>query len=128
LPIVRIGLAEASRFPKEVRHVYTEPVLKGNLVLADLLEKQSKAGNIRSLEYPFLTAKAFMGMLIFRILTQELLGGKEITPIKREDWINEAVRIFLEGLVIDANKLDDRDCGMPVTHIQRLLTGLLSAG
>jgi hypothetical protein len=71
-------------------------VLKGNLVLADLLDKQSKAGNIRSLENPILTAKAVMEMLMFHILTQQLLGSKEITPIKREDWINEVLRIFLK--------------------------------
>jgi len=104
LPIIKIGLAEASRFPKEARQVYQESVLKGNLVLADLLEKQSRAGAIRSLEDPFLTASAFIGMLMFHILTQELLDGKEIKPIEREEWINEVVRIFLEGLVIDANK------------------------
>jgi AcrR family transcriptional regulator len=101
LSIVKIGLADASRFPEGARLVYQESVLKGNLILADLLEKRSKSGNIRPLENPFLTARAFMGMLMFHVLTQEVLGGKEITPIKREDWINESVHVFLDGLVTD---------------------------
>jgi hypothetical protein len=103
LPIVKIGLADASRFPQGARQVYQETVLKGNLILADLLEKKSRCGQIRPLENPFLTARAFMGMLMFYILTQDILSGKDLTRISSEDWINEIVRIFLDGLVANTN-------------------------
>jgi len=103
LPIVRIALADASRFPEGARQMYQESVLKGNLILADLLEKQSKSGNIRTLGNPFLTARAFMGMLVFHILTQDVLGGKDITPIKQKTWVDEVIRIFLDGMMTNTN-------------------------
>jgi hypothetical protein len=102
-PLVKIRLADTSRFPEGARLVDQESVLKGNWILADLLEKHSDSGDIRSLENPFLTARAFMGMLMFHVLTQDVLGGKDITPIDREDWIDEVVRIFPDGLMIDPN-------------------------
>ena len=32
------------------------------------------------------------------VLSQEMLGGKKYTPIKREDWVRVAVSILLQGI------------------------------
>jgi hypothetical protein len=42
-----------------------------------------------------------MGMLMFHVLTQDVPGSKDLTTIDREDWIDEVVRIFPDGLKID---------------------------
>lgn len=98
LPIFRLVIADAFHFPVRARQMYRQITLKGNQVLADFLAKQSRAGIIRPLKDPFLTGRAFMGLLMTYTLTQEILGGKDITPIRREDWIQEVIRVFLEGV------------------------------
>lgn len=98
LPIYRIVIADSYHFPERARQVYCEVILKGNQALADFLEGQSIAGVIRPLPDPFLTARTFLGLLSTHILSQEILGGKEITPIDEDAWIEEIIRVFLEGV------------------------------
>ncbi len=97
-PLFRLVVADAYRFPVQAEHVYNNLILKGNQMVADLLTAQSKAGKIRQLESPLITARIFMGMLLIYMLSQEVLGGKKYTPIKRDEWVKEAVRIFLDGV------------------------------
>lgn len=108
LPIFRLVIADAARFPDYARQAYREVVLKGNQLLADFLEKQGQAGKIRALKDPFLTARAFMGMLMTYIFSQEILGGKDITPICREAWIEEVLRVFLESLNPECEEAEKR--------------------
>jgi AcrR family transcriptional regulator len=98
LPIYRIAIADSYYFPDLIRVVYSEVILIGNQALADFLVRQSEAGVIRPLANPFLTARTFMGLLSTHILSQEILGGKEITPISDEAWIEEIIQIYLEGV------------------------------
>lgn len=53
---------------------------------------------IRPLENPFLTARAFIGMLMTHLVAQEILGGKNIKPITKEAWIQECIRIFMASI------------------------------
>ena len=98
LPIIRLVLTDGYRHPDHAEQVYRDIVLKGNKLFADYLSAQSKAGRIRLLDNPLLTAYAFGGLLIDYVMTQELLGGKKFTPIKVEDWVREAVQVFLKGV------------------------------
>jgi AcrR family transcriptional regulator len=98
LTFFRLAITDAFHFPEHARQIYREIILKGNQALADFLDEQSKAGILRPLQSPFLTARAFMGLLMTYTLSQEILGGKEISPIQHEEWIQEALSIFLEGV------------------------------
>jgi len=98
LPVFRLVLTDAHRFPAQAEQVYREIILRGNEMLATYLSAQAKAGRTRPLDDPFLTARAFIGMLTIYVLSQEVLGGKRFTPIERETWIREVVRLFLEGV------------------------------
>jgi AcrR family transcriptional regulator len=97
-PLFRLVVADAYRFPVQAEHVYNNLILKGNQMVAELLSAQSRAGKIRKLESPLITARILIGMLLIYVLSQEVLGGKKYTPIKREEWVKETVRIFLEGV------------------------------
>ncbi len=98
LALFRVVISDAFHFPELARQVYTTIILKANQVLADYLAQLSAAGRIRPLADPFLTARFLMGMLMTYTLSQEILGGKEVTPISRQDWIDEMVRIFIESI------------------------------
>ena len=79
-------------------------------MLANYLDQQSKAGVVRPLINPFLTARAFMGLLNTHTLLQELLGGKAVTPIEREDWIRETLCIFMKGINQKPESAEPLDC------------------
>jgi AcrR family transcriptional regulator len=103
LPLIRMALADGIRFPDCAEQVYRESILKGNLILADYLEKQSKAGKIRPLKNPFLTAKVFMGMMMYHIMTQEVMGGKNILAISQNEWIDEVIQIFCTSMGVNTS-------------------------
>jgi AcrR family transcriptional regulator len=100
-PLFRLVLADAHRYPVHAEHVYNNYILKANKMCADFLTVQSKAGRIRTLESPLVTARCFMGMLIIYYLSQGILGGKKFMPIDHKVWVKEAVRLFLEGVQIN---------------------------
>ena len=96
--ILRLAVAEAYRFPERAEHLFESTFLKANRLLADFLAARAESGEIRSLDSPLIVARCFQGTLMTYVLSQELLGGKHFTPIRREDWVREAVRLFLEGV------------------------------
>ncbi len=98
LPVIRLVLSDGHRAPAHAEQLYRDVILKGNKMLAAFLAAQAKAGKIRQLDHPFLTARAFMGMLMIYVTTQEMLGGKHFTSIKQEAWVREVVRLFLDGI------------------------------
>lgn len=98
LPVIRLVLSDGYRSPAHAEQLYHDVILQGNKLLAAFLAAQAKAGKIRPLDNPFLTDRAFMGMLMIYVLTQEMLGGKHFTSIKQEAWVREVVRLFLDGV------------------------------
>ncbi|NPV85725.1 MAG: TetR/AcrR family transcriptional regulator [Anaerolineae bacterium] len=98
LPILRLAIAEACRFPNHVSRVYQEIIQRGVEMLANYLTRLSQKGVIRALDNPHMTARAFMGLLSSYVMTQELLGGSRVAPVERALWIEEGIRLFVEGI------------------------------
>lgn len=98
LPVLRLAIAEACRFPNHVSKVYQEIIQRGVEMLANYLTRLSQKGAIRVLDNPHLTARAFMGLLSSYVMTQELLGGNRVVPMERTLWIKESIRLFIEGI------------------------------
>jgi len=98
LPIIHLVLSDGHRSPAHAEQLYQDVILKGNKLLAAYLAAQAKVGRIRKLDNPFLTARAFLGMLMIYLMTQEMLGGKHFTSIKPEAWVREVVQLFLDGI------------------------------
>jgi len=100
-PLFHLVLADAHRYPVQAERVYNNFILKANRMCAEFLTAQSKAGRIRELESPLITARCFMGMLIVYYLSQGILGGNKFLPIDHKVWVKEAVRLFLEGVQVN---------------------------
>lgn len=77
LHIYTVAMENAIGFPECAKQIYQEIVLKGNLILSKYLEKQAKLGYIYPLENSFLASRAFIGMLLSHVITQEIFGGKK---------------------------------------------------
>ena len=91
-------LSEWNNLP-EMERLYREEVLpKANLQLAALLEQGMAAGAVRRAN-PIIAARCLLGMFFVFVLTQEVLGAKEVTPMAKEDIVDTIVTIFFRGLL-----------------------------
>jgi AcrR family transcriptional regulator len=94
-----LALSDVHRFPATETHVYHQYVLRVNDMLASYLDAQARAGRIRALDDPFLTARVFMGMIASYFLIQEVIGARFYTPVQQEVWAHEAVERFVNGIM-----------------------------
>jgi len=101
MPVFRLLLTAAYQFPEVGDDLYENAFLKVNRMLASILERQQQAGTVRSLPSPLITARCLQGMLMMYILSQDVLNGRKFTPIDKEDWVRESVRLFLHGVLPD---------------------------
>lgn len=103
LPFIKMVMADGIRFPLCAEQVYRESILKSNMILAEYLDKQSQSGRIRPLDNPFLTAKVFIGMMMYHVMTQEIMAGKNVLAISQEDWVKEIIQIFCTSMGVNDN-------------------------
>ena len=98
MAIIRIVLLEGGRFLDEPSEVYTQSALKGNMELASYFQEQLEMGRLRETVNPFLTARAFMGLMMTHLMLQEGIGGKHVTSVSEEAWIREIVNLVIAGI------------------------------
>jgi AcrR family transcriptional regulator len=62
------------------------------------LQKRIEAGTFRSLDTA-IAARAFVGMVLVFVLSQEILPGRKVLPMSYEEIAREIVQLFLYGAV-----------------------------
>jgi AcrR family transcriptional regulator len=62
------------------------------------LQKRIEAGTFRSLDTA-IAARAFVGMVLVFVLSQEILPGRKVIPMSYEEIAREIVQLFLYGAV-----------------------------
>jgi AcrR family transcriptional regulator len=81
--------------------LFTEQVgLRTYHSLADYLERWMKRGQLRKQD-ALAAAQCLFGMLWFFLLSQELMGGKELHPLSDEAVISTVAQMFLQGARTD---------------------------
>jgi AcrR family transcriptional regulator len=95
LPLV---IAEYNRLPQLKALYFEELLAKTDLRLAGLLEAARQLGLVKDVD-PVIAARCFLGAFFAFVLSQEVLGAKEITPMDREAIVNDVVTILLRGLL-----------------------------
>jgi AcrR family transcriptional regulator len=88
--------AESLRHPEWGRLYFEKIVLAQNRRFAELFQQAATMGAIRQFD-PLLVARAFIGMFLTMALTQEHLGGKNLTPFSEKHVIDSLTDIFLHG-------------------------------
>ncbi len=95
--MLRAITAEASRFPELAQLIYNTGPKHGLGLLAEFLQRHHEAGLI-DCPHPDIAAIQFMEMVKGHVQWRSLLG---LTPfpehINRDDYIKDAVRVFLRG-------------------------------
>ena len=64
--------------------------------LASYLETWMKRGKLKK-THPVASAQCLFGMLWYFLQSQELMGGKELTPLSDETICSTVSKIFLSG-------------------------------
>jgi len=89
----------------EIRHLpilktmYQDEILaQANIRLAKILELGMNLGLIRRMD-PIIAARCLFGMLMVFVLTQEVLGAKEVTPMTTDDIAETAAGIYFHGIL-----------------------------
>jgi AcrR family transcriptional regulator len=94
--LARVIVREIQSHPERGR-LFTEQVgLRANRLLAGYLEKWMERGELRRMD-SMAAAHAMFGMLWYFLLTQELMGGRELHPMQDSQIETVVARIFLDG-------------------------------
>jgi AcrR family transcriptional regulator len=98
--LARVLVREVQSFPDRAR-LYTERVrMPAYRALADYLEGRMKRGELAPAD-PFATAQCLFGMLWSFLLSQELMGERELHPISDEEVVSVVSRLFLRGALAE---------------------------
>jgi len=98
--VIPLVLAEFQHLPK-LQAVYWEELLpQANLGLAQTLELGMHLGIVKRLD-PVIAARCLFGMFIVFVLTQEVLGAKQVTPMDPGAMVDTIVSIFFRGVLTE---------------------------
>jgi TetR/AcrR family transcriptional regulator len=94
--LARVIVREIHSNPERGK-LFTEQVgLRAYQVLAAYLERWMRRGSLRRQD-PMALSQCLFGMLWFFLLSQELMGGKELHPLSDEAITLAVTRTFMEG-------------------------------
>lgn len=98
--LARVLVREVHSVPERAR-LYTERVrLPAYRALAEYLESRMARGELAAGD-PIATAQCLFGMLWSFLLSQELLGERELYPLADEQVIDVVSQLFLRGALAD---------------------------
>ena len=91
LSFMRVIVGESGRFPG-LAQPYVQTMAKP---VIELLTEYLGAQSELNLEDPEATARIFVGTLVYYVLLQEVMHGKEIMPIERDRIVNALVELIV---------------------------------
>jgi AcrR family transcriptional regulator len=93
-------IAEYNHVPA-LQDLYRNEMLpRLNFQLAALLELGMEAGYIRRMD-PVIASRCLMGMFFAFVMTQEVFGAKQVTPMEPDDIVDTVVSIYYHGVLND---------------------------
>jgi AcrR family transcriptional regulator len=99
--LARVLVREVQSFPERAR-AYSEKVrLPAHRALADYLEARMARGELVARD-PIASAQCLFGMLWSFLLSQELMGERELHPISDEQVVAVISDLFLRGALVPA--------------------------
>lgn len=99
--LARVLVREVHSFPERAR-VYSERVrLPAHRALARYLDARMARGELVRRD-PIATAQCLFGMIWSFLLSQELMGERELHPLSDEEIVGVVSSLFLQGVLVDA--------------------------
>lgn len=98
--VVSLVIAEVNHLPA-LEQLYKEEILpKANMQLASLIGLGAEMGLVRQVD-PVIAARCLFGMFFVFVITQEIFGAKEVTPMETEAIVDTIVNIYFRGMLAD---------------------------
>ena len=95
LPLI---VAEAPHLPA-IKRIYQEEVLpQAGMQLARLLEIGMEMGFLRRMN-PVMASRCLFGMFMVFVVSQEVMGAKEVTPMNPDEIVDTIVDIYFRGIL-----------------------------
>ncbi len=94
--LARVIVREIQSHPERAKLFSEQVGLPAYRSVAGYLDHWMKRGELRRQD-AFAAAQCLLGMLWFFLLTQELMGGKELHPLSDETVVTTVARMFLDG-------------------------------
>jgi AcrR family transcriptional regulator len=98
---VKVLLAYIPFMDEEIQAQFLEETTRFFTRIFDFegfLQERIEAGAFRSFNTA-IAARAFVGMVLIFVLSQEILPGRKVIPMSYEDIAQEVVQLFLYGVV-----------------------------
>lgn len=110
--LARVIVREIQSNPEHAKLFSEQVGLPAYQSLAGYLDHWMKRGILRRQD-AFAAAQCLLGMLWFFLLTQELMGGKELHPLSDETVVSTVARMFLDGAANNRKRSPSRSaaCG-----------------
>lgn len=90
--LIRIIIGESGRFP-ELAKAYVSSVIKPTV---EILTKYLKSHPALKLEDPEATVRIMMGSLIYYVMLQEMMHGKDIMPLESDRLIDTLTNLITD--------------------------------
>ncbi|MDX9975369.1 MAG: TetR/AcrR family transcriptional regulator C-terminal domain-containing protein, partial [FCB group bacterium] len=98
--VMPLIIGEYNHLPA-LQELYRNEVLpKLNFQLASLIELGVATGYFRPLD-PVIASRCLMGMFFAFVMTQEVFGAKQVTPMNIDDIADTVVSIYFRGVLND---------------------------
>jgi AcrR family transcriptional regulator len=113
--LARVIVREIQSNPERAKLFSEQVGLPAYQSVAGYLDHWMKRGLLRHQD-ALVAAQCLLGMLWFFLLTQELMGGKELHPLSDDTIVATVARMFLDGAAIDKKRSQPRTgsgCGRP---------------
>jgi AcrR family transcriptional regulator len=101
--LARVIVREIQSNPERAKLFSEQVGLPAYQSVAGYLDHWMKRGFLRRQD-ALASAQCLLGMLWFFLLTQELMGGKELHPLSDETVVSTVARMFLDGATNRNNK------------------------
>jgi AcrR family transcriptional regulator len=98
--VIPLLIAEFDHVPGLKEFHRTELLEKADLSLARLLEVGMEAGIVKRMD-PLIAARCLLGTFFTFVLSQEVFGLKDVTPMGNEDIVETVVAILFRGLLAE---------------------------
>lgn len=95
--VVPLVIAELNHLPSLRKFYQEEVVPKANIQLAKLLTTGMEMGFIRRMN-PIIAARCLLGMYAIFVITQEVFGAKEVTPMDTAEIARTIASIYFRGV------------------------------
>jgi AcrR family transcriptional regulator len=107
LAMYRTVISEAPQFPEAATLLYREGILPATQRLAEVIRRGIATGEFRAVD-PVIAARAFVGMFQIFAVSQGLLGGQRIFPIKDAAVVHTVTQVFFQGLLVSQGRASSK--------------------